>query len=65
MSYLALLAKKAAAPEPPKPEPAPIEPLPVTVAGLALLAVSIWLAARNANPSAMEQTCPVEPDTKA
>ena len=40
--------------------PADFWTLPIIVGGLLVLAVSIWLAVRNATPSAMEQTCPLE-----
>lgn len=40
--------------------PADFWTLPIIAGGLLVLAVSIWLAVRNANPSAMEQTCPLE-----
>ena len=33
---------------------------PLVIGGLVALAGSIWLAARNATPPALEQTCPVE-----
>ena len=33
---------------------------PLVIGGLLALAGSIWLAARNATPPALEQTCPVE-----
>ena len=40
--------------------PADFWTLPIIAGGLLVLAVSIWLAVRNATPSAMEQTCPLE-----
>ena len=40
--------------------PADFWTMPLIAGGLFILLLSIWLAARNANPSAMEQTCPVE-----
>ena len=33
---------------------------PLVIGGLVALAGSIWLAARNSTPPALEQTCPVE-----
>ena len=33
---------------------------PLVIGGLVTLAGSIWLAARNATPPALEQTCTVE-----
>jgi uncharacterized membrane protein len=33
--------------------------LPIVLAAVAALLVCMWLAARNATPSAAEQTCPV------
>ena len=35
--------------------------LPIVLAGTAALLGCMWLAARNATPSAAEQTCPVDP----
>ena len=40
--------------------PADFWTIPITTAGLLLLAGSMWFAARNATPPAMEQTCPTE-----
>ena len=40
--------------------PADFWTLPIAIGGLALLFAAMWLASRNAAPSAMEQTCPVE-----
>jgi Ca2+/H+ antiporter, TMEM165/GDT1 family len=40
--------------------PANFWTLPIVIGSLLLLAGCMWLAARNATPSAMEQTCPVE-----
>ena len=34
--------------------------VPGVLAGLLVLGASMWLAARNATPPAMEQTCPAE-----
>ena len=44
--------------------PADFWTLPIIVGGLLVLVVSIWLAIRNATPSATEQTCPLEPRQK-
>lgn len=44
--------------------PADFRTVPITAAGLAILTASIGLAARNATPPALEQTCPVEPPDK-
>ncbi len=35
---------------------------PIVIGSLVVLSTSMWLAARNATPPAMQQTCPVKPE---